>query len=504
MGDVADELCLIVTVRLDSSWHSWRGGYKVGNPLPPMASYLSESPKPEQTPVTPAGSSKSWSAGTLTYTTAGLVVLFAWLLWGDFAWNMKERAVQPMAQMLFKQFKASDLILGLLVTSLPAALGMLLGPIISVKSDNHRGRWGRRIPYLLIPTPIAAAAMVCMGYTPQLANVLHAMLGEGSSLDITACRLIVFSVCWTLFEIFTVMANAVFGGLINDVVPQRVIGRFFGLFRAVSLIAGIIFNKFLIGHAEEHYQVIFLSLGALYGLGFTIMCLMVKEGEYPPPAPKEKGTFSTRFIDPIKLYVKECAAHRFYLWLFLAMMAGNVAFLPINSFDVPYAKSIGMDMDYFGHLRVITYTISLSLAFFLGWAADKFHPLRIGIVSLGLYGVISLWAGLFATGPASFSFAYVSHGVISGIFFTGIASIGQRLFPRAKFAQFASAAGIINAIGFICVPPGVGRLLDVTGHIYHYTFVIGGAVAVLGMVLFVVVYRQFGELGGTKNYQPPS
>ena len=460
-------------------------------------------------PVAPSPNASSgsgpriWRVGTLTYTTMGLVVLFAWLLWGDFAWNMKERAVQPMAQMLFKQFKASDLVLGLLVTSLPAALGMLLGPIVSVKSDAHRGRWGRRIPYLLIPTPIAAGAMVCMGFTPQLAEVLHTLPGA-SGFDITTCRLIVFGVCWTLFEIFTVIANAVFGGLINDVVPQAVIGRFFGLFRAVSLIAGIIFNKFLIGHAEEHYQVIFFSLGALYGLGFTVMCFVVKEGEYPPPPNREKGTLATRFIDPIKLYVRECAAHPFYLWLFLALMAGNVAFLPINSFDVPYAKSIGMDMDYFGHLRVITYTISLSLAFFLGWAADKFHPLRIAIVALGLYAAISLWAGLFATGTASFAVAYIAHGVISGIFFTGIASIGQRLFPRTKFAQFASAAGIINAVGFICVPPGVGRLLDVTGHVYHYTFVVGGVIAALGLVAFIVVYKQFGALGGTKNYAPPS
>ena len=32
---------------------------------------------------------KIWHAGTLTYTTAGVVLLFFWLLWGDFAWSMK-------------------------------------------------------------------------------------------------------------------------------------------------------------------------------------------------------------------------------------------------------------------------------------------------------------------------------------------------------------------------------------------------------------------------------
>ena len=32
---------------------------------------------------------KIWRAGTLTYTTGGLVLLCFWLLWGDFPWAMK-------------------------------------------------------------------------------------------------------------------------------------------------------------------------------------------------------------------------------------------------------------------------------------------------------------------------------------------------------------------------------------------------------------------------------
>ncbi len=466
----------------------------------PVADPSAPAPAPQERD---AQNRRVWRVGTIAYTTAGLIVLFCWLLWGDFAWNMKERAMQPMAQMLFKQFKASDLIVGLMVTSLPAALGMLLGPIISVRSDNHRGRFGRRIPYLLIPTPIAAAAMVGMGYTPQLAELLSAALGT-TAPDPLTCRLIVFGALWTFFEVFTVIANAVFVGLINDVVPQAVIGRFFALFRIVSLGAGIIFNTFLMGHAEENYKIIFLSLGLLYGLGFTLMCLFVKEGDYPPPAPKQEGVFISRVASPVKAYFRECAAHPFYLWIFLAAMLGNAAFLPINSFDVPYIKSIGMSLDRFGELRSITYAISIGLAFVIGWLADKFHPIRIGLVALGVYALIALWAGLVAHDVASFSIAYVAHGVISGIFFTGTASLFPRLFPRAKFAQFASAAGIILAFGFIGVPPVVGRILDLSQNAYHYTFVIGGIVAAVGCLVFAYLYRQFNNLGGMKNYNPPS
>jgi MFS family permease len=466
------------------------------NPAP-----VPSTPESESAPEL-ANGAKRWRVGTLTYGTAGLIALFCWLLWGDFAWNMKERAIIPMAQLLLKQFQASDLILGLLVTSLPSALGLLLGPIISVRSDRHRGRWGRRIPYLLIPTPLAAAAMVAMGYTPQLADALHAILGENGP-DILRCRLIVFGVLWTFFEIFTVIANSVFGGLINDVVPEAVIGRFFGLFRAVGLLAAIIFNFWLIGHAEEYYRLIFITLGLLYGIGFSLMCVMVKEGEYPPPSPAPAGGLAARLLGPIKAYVKECASSPYYIWLFAAIMLGNLAFQPVNAFDVPYMKSIGMETEQFGHLRALSYTISLVLAFNIGWMADKFHPLRLGIATLAFYGLVAIWGGIFAHSTAIFSVAYVAHTVVSGMFFTGTASIGQRLYPRVKFAQFASAAGIMTAFGFMVLTPALGHILDITGHVYRHTFFIGGALALLGCGAFFVVYRQFLRLGGHAGYRAP-
>ena len=89
---------------------------------------------------------KIWQVGTLTYTTAGLAVLFGWLLWGDFTWILKERAITAIAQIMLRGFSAPDWLVGLLIGSLPAGIALILGPIICVKSDHTRTRWGRRIP----------------------------------------------------------------------------------------------------------------------------------------------------------------------------------------------------------------------------------------------------------------------------------------------------------------------------------------------------------------------
>src|SRR5882724_12206607 len=90
---------------------------------------------------------KIWTVGTLAYTTGGLVILFCWLLSGDFAWAMKERSVMWVVQLLIKKFEASDMEAGLLIGTLPQILALVLTPIVSYRSDRHRGRWGRRIPF---------------------------------------------------------------------------------------------------------------------------------------------------------------------------------------------------------------------------------------------------------------------------------------------------------------------------------------------------------------------
>ena len=51
---------------------------------------------------------KIWTKGSLTYTTGGVIVLFCWLLWGDFAWGLKERAVGFVAGLMVKSFGISN------------------------------------------------------------------------------------------------------------------------------------------------------------------------------------------------------------------------------------------------------------------------------------------------------------------------------------------------------------------------------------------------------------
>ncbi|HEY8966231.1 MAG TPA: MFS transporter [Candidatus Methylacidiphilales bacterium] len=443
-----------------------------------------------------------WRAGTLTYTTGGLALLFLWLLWGDFAWAMRERAIPTTVQLLFKRFGASDTLVGILFSSLPAAIGLVLGPVIGYRSDRLRSRWGRRIPFLVVPIPFIVVSIVGLGFAPQIGAFLER--GPASDGKLT---LYLLSGFWVLFEISCVAANGVFFALINDVVPAPMLGRFFGLFRAASLGAGIFVNYWLIGKAETHYVWICLGIALLYGVGFTLMCLKVKEGAHPPPpaaSEEETGLRMRKGLPAVRSYFRECFSHSYYVLAFAVAACCALSTLPFGIYSVFYAKSLGMGMDTYGKCMALTLTISLGLSYPLGALVDRWHPLRTSIAVIALYGFLMAWGFVEMRSAASFAVLLVAQGVLSGCYYTSSASLLMRLFPKEKFAELYSASTVVSGLVAMAIPAILGPILDASGHQYRYIFPMALALAALGVGGGCLLYRRFLLYGGPARYVPPS
>jgi MFS family permease len=139
----------------------------------------------------------------------------------------------------------------------------------------------------------------------------------------------------------------------------------------------------------------------------------------------------------------------------------------------------------------------------LGWLADRYHPLRVGQGALLLYAVLMLVGFAWMRDPSSFGVALLAHGIISGVFFTGTAAIGQFLYPKLKFAQFAAAGGLIAALFNMALGPLLGAGLDRLGSDYRYTFLAGSGLALLSVGLGRIVLRHWHRLGGQQGYVAP-
>lgn len=456
---------------------------------------------PSSPPTPSKGGPKVFTVGTLTYTALGLATLTFWLLWGDVAWSLRDRSVPSVMQLLFQKFGASNFVSSLLISTLPYAMILVIGPIVSYRSDRYRSRWGRRIPFLALHIPFVVLSMVAVAFSPQLGHLLHQALGSFSP-GLATATLIIIGLGWGVFELATVVANAVFYGLINDVVPSSLLGRFYGVFRAISLIASILFNYFVFGKAEEHFPLIFLGIGLVYGLSFTMMCLKVQEGEYsPPPQPKEGGG---NFFVAARTYFQECFSKPYYLWVFTSIALPWVAFIGVNHFSVFFAKSLAMDMSFYGKCLALTYGCSLVLSYPLGMLADKFHPLRTSLVVISLYALVTAAGAIFSTRAEIFSVFFILHGILSGAWFTSSASLPLRMFPKENFSQFYSALNMFIGLGIMTCGPIIGHLIDFTGKYYRLTFIASSSFAFLAVLLGFIVHAKFMKLGGPKDYVPPA
>jgi MFS family permease len=319
-----------------------------------------------------------------------------------------------------------------------------------------------------------------------------------------------FAVWWFIFDVAVIVTNAVHGALVNDVVPREVIGTFFGWFRFVSLGAGMLFTYFLFGQMKQHYVAIFCSIGALYFVCFTVMCFMVKEGEYPPPPPPVQGGGFARFFGAVATYFRECLTHPYYLWFFLSFLLAHMAFQPINLFSYYFSQSVGMSDATYGKFSTLQFACSLVQAPIVGWLADKFHPLRMTIVALFLYSVSTCLAFLFVRDATTFAAAHVICGTCSGFWITATAALGPALLPKLKFATFASALIVAGSVAQLITSPIIGAIVEhlnqgkpAAARDYHVIFLWACAFITMSLLVTLIVHKYFEAYGGRRAYVAP-
>lgn len=461
----------------------------------------------DKLPLEPAGPARRlWQHGTLVYTTGGLIILFFWLLLGDFAYAMRERSAHAVVQLALKRYGASSTFQAYVLVVMPNLVALLLQPIIAFKSDRYRSRWGRRIPFLLWTTPVTFFSMIGLAYCPWIADqTVHLFAGAlPASVGTETLTLWYFAFFYFLFELACITSITLFTALVNDVVPRAIIGRFYGAFRAVSLAAGVVFSWYLLKWAEAHFTEMFVGIGTLFGVGFLLMCVFVKEGQYPPPVEDDgRDIRGAGFIAAAKTYLRECLHLSFYRWVFAAMLFANLTFQPFNNFRVVYARSMDIDLALYGKIEATSFIISFLIAYPLGMLVDRFHPLRMGIAAMTIYFLATVFGSFFIVGQQTFLAAFMCHTILSGVYFTSTAALGAVLFPKITFGQFTAAAAVIAHLGSIILGAIKGPLLKASNDDYRLTWMLGGVLCLATLVCLIVTYAKFKRMGGQAGYVAP-
>lgn len=451
----------------------------------------------------PKAGVKTYKVGTLVYTSRALITVMFWMLLGDLCLQIMEQLPTSLVPLQLRWASASDTLIGFITGSLPAVLGILLNPVIGVQSDRHRGRFGRRRPFLLGATPLVVVALIGLGFAKPVSGFLSGAFGAESP---AAVEIGWIGGCMVVFVVANTYIMQVYQFLFVDVIPAEVMGKFVGCYRAVGALGAFVFHRYMFGQAETQTAWIYVISAGLYAVSFLLMIWKVKEGDYPEPPPKES------FVKTTKAYFTECFSRSFYLKTYSLAFCFWSAIVPLWTFlvffgtkpgqDMGYAPTLGLSLDAFGQARGWCSLVQVPVFFLVGPLVDRFHPLRVGMVGMLLSSATFFANFFFVHSEGSFTFWLIVNFIAQAIYMGAYLAILPRLLPRSKYGQFFTANQIFGFAGVALAPVLCGALLETTKD-YRFIYVWCGTCTLAGFAMCALLYRHWMRLGGDAAYRPP-
>ena len=454
-------------------------------------------------PATSIEGGKRYQAGALSYTVRGLLILSLWLLWGDFAFTFLENIYNRFISIYLKDFHASNSLIGVMTGSLVGTMNLFFLPNISQWSDRTRSRWGRRIPFLFVVTPLTVASLLAICFAPDMAEwiLAHVLSRLSPAVAVNTVILSLLFVFVASFHFFNMVLYNAYYWLLRDVIPLDLITRFLAWFRIVGSLSSVLFLWVVFPHVLTHRKEVFLGVGFFYLVAFLLMCWNVKEGPYPDPAPRPERV---GVLKSFRHYFRECLSLRIYrnfFIVYLLILSSNMA---MGTYSILFCReSLGMGMDEMGKIFAWGAVASAVVYYPMGWLCDRFNPLQVALCSLlGFMACLTLGFFLIHSAGGYLLFSIVSNVPTVGWMLGGTATM-MRLFPEEKFGQFSSGLNVFGGASLIFGNYITGWFMDLVHSNYRAMFLWSGMLYALALYPMLRVYLDWKRHGGPHHYVPP-
>ncbi|MBP5300158.1 MAG: hypothetical protein J6Y80_02020 [Victivallales bacterium] len=473
-------------------------------------------------------SATTYQCGTLTYTLPRLFSVFFWVVVGSAVVAVGTQLPGIMLPVQLKELGVSETSKVFILTTIGQVLNMTVCPYISVASDWHRGKWGRRIPYIFLSMPPIVLALVMFGLSNQIGNRLAAWTGMAP----VTMTMLAIGLTMLLFQFFNMWVNSVIWYIFNDIIPVKFYGAAMAAFK-IGLTSGpALFHYFLFKYVATHPTALYLGIAILYAAGVTLFCLFVKEGEYPPLTEEQLAEkakpWRERLLGKFKglgTFVKESFCGRIYIYRYCFTICTACAGCA-GIFSLYLNQEIGLTDDLIGRINglagvIVTVGIMVVSVLFAK-IVDRWHPIRVEIYFY-FYIVVGLpryFGWLFGTLPPNVILWTSIVGPFATLCLSGMFQIcslpaQMLLFPKSRFGSFCAMQALIRSTCFMLMSLVCGGVFDLLKR--HFATSMGNAnfafrfvlpwsvpwylaVATLGALL----YREWGRNGGLKNYAPPA
>jgi maltose/moltooligosaccharide transporter len=430
----------------------------------PPLSAVEPAPAPSATGTAPSGG--LLRVRNLTYNRSELVSLFCWLLLADLAFMVVSQIEPSVLPILLKNAGASDHHVAWILGTLVQVTQLVLNPVYSTTSDRTRTRWGRRIPYLFVVTPLASILLAATPYAPELATWLQQQAWAADLLRQfpVPAAVLMYGVFVFAFYLFYSGTSSIFFYLFRDVVPESHMGRFMALFRMVGALGTFILNYWLLGIGVRLPHEMFLAMAGLNLVGFMALCWFVKEPDYPPverPAEVESRSAGRQAATAVISYFRECFSDSLHWWTYVCRLMVYASVM-VSTFRIFFAlHELNMTVEEAGKALSWSSLAWVLVAYPLGLLVDRWKVFRVMKWALWIQSTSYLLSFFLIRDGATFLLFSLITGVLYWAIMLCQFMLGQEVFPALKLGQFFSANVVLQAVVIaIVVSPFCGWLFD--------------------------------------------
>lgn len=374
-----------------------------------------------------------------------------------------------------------------IIMFLGRAIDAVADPVIARWSDNHQGKLGRRMPFMLFSGIAYAAVFVLLFYPP---------VAEKSALN-SVFLAVMLGLYFTLFTAYVCPYLALLPELARSTRDRVDLATFRAVFMLLGVGVALIGSGILIGMFSFHAMVWIM---AVLGLVLLYLPLLIKERDYAEAKPATLG-------------LMEAVSTTFKNRAFLIYLVGNVTFwlgFNIITLNLPLYVTVllrGTEDDtsiYFGLAFVI------ALLFF---PVVNIASKRVGLKGVMMFALVSfliLLPFFYFLGQPMFGltpevFGYILMGlaglplavifIVPDAIVAAVSDLEQKLSGQRREAMYFGAQGFILKLAMGLSTLITGALLQLFGSTIAQPLGIQltGPVSALFILIGVVVFFRYPE-----------
>lgn len=360
-------------------------------------------------------------------------------------WNFYESQVPP----LLKEHLTSAALVGLLM-GMDNLLGIFIQPWIGNRSDRTRTSWGRRIPYLVVGMPIAAALFVVIPHT-------------AASLPLLV--LIMFSYA-LVANTFKPIAEA----LVPDFIPPGRRSRANAAVKIASSVTAIVAALLSIFLVDDHPNVAFAVPAVIMLVSVLVLAATVRdsrsdayraavaESQEAKAADRKDPRVRDTFLEILK------DTDRSRLLILFAILLFGGAWAASRSLMTPYGmEALDMSRGAAGGLTLPSGIAFIVAAYPAAVLAERYGRLRVMASGMSVFAAAMVLGTIVRT-PTGAAVALCLAAAGATCFLVNAVVVLWNLAPSARvFGTYAGLYTVGWASGGFLGPALVGAMVDITG-----------------------------------------